>query len=461
MSRYIIPQKHSDHSYLLWISAFLLIFNVYHTKLISFVLPMSSGVTFVVQGAAVTLLIFYLIIDKKLALSDIRILPIEWLLILSLLVIVFSTNNIGDDLTYIIRYAVLILIVILMKYDEKMPRAFFYCILAAGIIHVVATVFFYFDLDFYLKNIYPTFDSHQRAHLYAQAYRNHHAVGLSNNYSQNGIYMAIAFCSLFSLFYSRHRKGIWWKAALTVTALTALVLTGKRAVLIFSVFAVLMTYVMSKKGVFANKLISGVLVVSIVMLILYFLSFYVEGIAASFDRLFASFDNSNESFDVSNGRFKLYSIAWGFFKDSPIFGIGWREFNKVVVDYFNQDSVLRDTHNVFLQLLCETGIIGFTAFVSLFVTSITMTIKLVLSSLKHDEDFSEFLSADYRMILIFALCYQVFFISFCTTGNPLYDLETVYIYLLSIGVVTGVYFRHQDDWNRIRMKRGFGSVYIK
>ena len=458
MDKYIIQPKNVQHTYMLWISAFLLIFNVYHTQLMSILMfTVSSASTFVIQGFAVALLLIYFMTDKKLSLHKTEIQPIEWLLILTLLVMLVTTENINENLTYIIRYAVLVLIVILMKYDEEFFYIIFYCILSAGIVHVIATLWFYFDTDFYMANIYPSFTTNQKAHLYEQVQYNHHAVGLSNHYSQNGIYTAIALCASFALLFMKSHKNILRKALLPAVALFALILTGKRGVLIFSVFAILITYIICKKGAFANKLVTVLFIVSSMSLVIYALSFYVEGIASSIKRITAMFLTENETSDVSNGRFKLYAIAWNFFKNSPVLGIGWREFSKEVVNFYNQDSVLRDAHNVFLQLLCETGVIGFLIFISLFISAITQTVRLAVKSTKN----MICLSDKTKTVLIFSLCYQVFFLAYCITGNPLYDLETVYVYIISVGFSSGIYFGHKKEIEKINRQITDKSKYIR
>ena len=457
MDKYIIPAKKVQHTYMLWVSAFLLIFNVYHTKLMSiFMFPVSSVSMFAIQGFAVALLLAYFMTDKKLSLYKIEIQPIEWLLILTLLVMLVTTESVSENLTYMVRYAVLVFLVILMKYDEDFFPIIFYCILAAGLVHVIATVWFYFDTDFYMAHIYPHFNPSQKAHLYEQVQKNHHAVGLSNHYSQNGIYMAISLCASFALLFAKSRKNILWKVLLLLVVLFALILTGKRGVLIFSVFAMLISYIICKKGAFANKLITVLFILSSMSLVIYALSFYIEGIASAFARITAMF-SENETLDVSNGRFKLYAIAWNFFKESPIMGIGWREFSKEVVNFYNQDSVLRDAHNVFLQLLCETGIIGFLIFISLFISTIIQTVQLAAKSTKGMLKLSD----KTKIVLIFSLCYQAFFLAYCITGNPLYDLETVYVYIISIGFSSVIYFSHREEIEKINRQITNKSKYIK
>lgn len=458
MDKYIIQAPKARHTYMLWISAFLLIFNVYHTKLMSiFMFTASSASTLVIQELCRSTAVCILYDRQKAVFAQNRNTAGRVVTDTDSFGDACNDGNISGNLTYIVRYAVLVLIVILMKYDEEFSHIMFYCILAAGLVHVIATLWFYFDTDFYMAHIYPNFDSSQRAHLYEQVQKNHHAVGLSNHYSQNGIYMAIALCASFALLFMRSRKNILWKVLLVLTVLFSLVLTGKRGVLIFSVFAILVTYIIGKKGAFANKLVTVLFILSSMSLVLYALSFYVEGIAAAFERITAMFLTENEASDISNGRFKLYAIAWNFFKESPVLGIGWREFSKEVVNFYNQDSVLRDAHNVFLQLLCETGVIGFSVFLSLFLSAIIQTIQLALKSTKNMFCLSE----KTKCVLIFSLCYQVFFLAYCITGNPLYDLETVYIYIISVGFSSGIYFRHKEEIAKIKWQTANKSKYVK
>ena len=79
MGQYIIPVQKVRYTYMLRISAFLLIFNVYHTKLMSiFRFTASSVSMFVIQGFAVALLLAYFVIDKKKGKIIWKILKIDW-----------------------------------------------------------------------------------------------------------------------------------------------------------------------------------------------------------------------------------------------------------------------------------------------------------------------------------------------------------------------------------------------
>lgn len=69
--------------------------------------------------------------------------------------------------------------------------------------------------------------------------------------------------------------------------------------------------------------------------------------------------------DISSGRFELYALAWKLFWQHPLFGIGWGQFASMIPEGFihvhngGGVQVLRDVHCIYLQFLCESGIIGF------------------------------------------------------------------------------------------------------
>ena len=68
-------------------------------------------------------------------------------------------------------------------------------------------------------------------------------------------------------------------------------------------------------------------------------------------------------------RMKLINIGIEEFKSNPILGIGIGNYNvyaQEVLNYnFRSDNLT--THNIYLELLAETGIIGFILFISIYV----------------------------------------------------------------------------------------------
>ena len=80
---------------------------------------------------------------------------------------------------------------------------------------------------------------------------------------------------------------------------------------------------------------------------------------------------------------------------------------------------------MYLQLLCETGLVGFIFYFGIMLWTIYTTIKIIAK-------FKYKVEEEYYMY--FSLGYQAFFLLYCFSGNPLYDIQCYALYFLCIGV---------------------------
>lgn len=79
-----------------------------------------------------------------------------------------------------------------------------------------------------------------------------------------------------------------------------------------------------------------------------------------FARYIRSFENLLAGRDVSSGRILLYRIALDLFLAHPLLGIGWGQFARFVPADFKalHGADVSSVHNVYLQFLCELGLVG-------------------------------------------------------------------------------------------------------
>ena len=87
---------------------------------------------------------------------------------------------------------------------------------------------------------------------------------------------------------------------------------------------------------------------------------------------------SNKKYIFSKEHESLYRTSINIFKDNKILGVGPKRFRKVCAEekYNIPMGCSTHSHNTYLQLLSETGLIGFSFMIILFVF-------LVFFSLKH------------------------------------------------------------------------------
>lgn len=124
---------------------------------------------------------------------------------------------------------------------------------------------------------------------------------------------------------------------------------------------------------------------------------------------------------MSNGRFVRFAYGWELFKQNPIFGIGWAQYRYNYIKY-------SDVHNIYIQLLCETGIVGTVIFVLAFLCSLVKGIKKLLTCVRLN------ITDERRELLFYALFVQLLFLMYGLVGNGLYDYYIFYFYAFAVAV---------------------------
>ena len=103
---------------------------------------------------------------------------------------------------------------------------------------------------------------------------------------------------------------------------------------------------------------------------------------------------------------------------NPLWGNGWASYRYLSnMVYLNN---YYEVHNVYLQLLAETGVIGFLIFITIF-SKILWTCVNTYHKI-HDDDMSSFLAI--------SIAGQSFMLIYSLTGNVLYDQ----LYLIAYAV---------------------------
>lgn len=88
-------------------------------------------------------------------------------------------------------------------------------------------------------------------------------------------------------------------------------------------------------------------------------------------------------FVSSAGRLVLWAVAWDLFRDSRAWGIGLGNFSGMYGSYINLSWIRPDyltVNNLYLEILSETGIIGFAAFFGLIASGIRCAFRHFRSS---------------------------------------------------------------------------------
>lgn len=130
--------------------------------------------------------------------------------------------------------------------------------------------------------------------------------------------------------------------------------------------------------------------------------------------------------DTYSGRTELYSLAFSLYTGHELTGIGWGVFRLNTVGFFGRADVSYAVHNVYIQLLCETGIIGLISFLIPVIVSLLYAIKKYRRIAKNRIVSLEKTSVETGLFL------QLFFLGYCMTGNPLYDYNFCITYFIGV-----------------------------
>lgn len=328
-----------------------------------------------------------------------------------------ENNNFGKP--FFSLYVLLLLL--LFVYAKEIQRPALVLTALFTLEHVFFTWFFYFFTDIYKNHVISLFPDFSKELGYQL--EQGQMAGITMHYSTNAIYLSIGFIIFCAaLIRAKTKKQLIISITSSALTMSALLITGKRGPLLFAVAAVVMTYFACNLKNIKKTLIRTSLILVSAVCIIFAVSVFVPSITEPFDRFF------NEK-DLTNGRMPMYTLAVDNFKENSVFGIGWGQYKYV----YEQSDIkgtqdIMDAHNVYLQLLCEVGIVGTAVFVTLFAYTLWHTFKLIYRRSQKDA-----LSKP----LVFSLGIQIYFLLYCMTGNPLYDVFALYPYILGISITLG------------------------
>lgn len=309
---------------------------------------------------------------------------------------------------------------------------------AAYIFYAVCTVIFYFTPSFYLGTVVNLFPA-TRSRL-IEWYNSGCMPGLTSHYSVNAMYIASGLLIEVSKIFASDRVKKY-QILLIMLMAVSLLLTGKRGHIIFvgaAVF-VLYWYYNDKKTRMLKALrilIGGICVAAVLFSVFPALSVFIE-----------RFQEQISAGNVLTNRGMFWELALRKFLENPITGSGWEQF---LSESYEELGIQANVHNIYIQLLYETGIIGFSIYVSWMFIHLKKAVRLFVFARKHWCD----IPCNIRSSLIFSLSFQVFFVLYGFTGNPLYDSMVLIPYIIACSIT--IYYG--KGWFQKRKVVGIKSV---
>lgn len=363
--------------------------------------------------------------DRKLSKAHIRVL-IPWALLMCEIVFNRNQDLANGFIQFFVRTLAGVSIMFMGLCGLRWQKHLLRTITGIGMPNVIATYLFLVLPGLYkiMLRIYPVIPNGTSGGT--AGYR----AGLQNHYSQNGTLIAFVLLILagYLLYYvTEVRRMHYPTLIMTVLTFGALILTSKRAHFLFVIVAVCAVYfIANPKQILGRgfKLFAAVLLGAAA---LYFMSFHVTAIQTLLAR-FMTVGNDSQT----RTRFKMWALAIELFRKNPIMGIGWGGYKHIYAvelykDWQTAGAKYLNSHNTYLQLLCETGVTGFLIYLWAVLETFFTTAKALM--------YRRSLEPWRRKILYVSVLSQVFVLFYNFTGNTLYDYTII---MYSFTAMTGL-----------------------
>lgn len=273
--------------------------------------------------------------------------------------------------------------------------------------------------DLFMKYYTPLFGEEYQSSIQRQVIEHKMYTGWTSQTFATCLNLIMGIFATWELC-KKERKNILW----LIILLIAFLLTGKRGPLLFAVVALLASEVLMVehlKDAITRIIKYTAIILSIMIVLIIFVNIYEMDSRNTIVRFLEMFQNDG---DISNGRFILWEYAWKLFCKSPILGIGWRQYRNEALLNINQNM---EVHNVYLQILTETGVIGFILYIVPVGYALINTFQCYRKANKLKLN-------NIQMALKYSFMLQLYLLLYCFTENVLYDYCAQLLYFFSFAL---------------------------
>lgn len=247
--------------------------------------------------------------------------------------------------------------------------------------------------------------------------------GLFGDNNALGMMMSIAAVLFVVDYYSE--KGII-NIIGYVFSLICVFISGKRMFALLSLLALLVMLFISNNKEKKSKFIKMVIIGLTLLVVAYFVIPQVRNVFERFSQL----SSSSDEYSFTSGRSGMWNIAMQIFNGNMIHGIGFANFAVYTGEYYSSISNPWAgkylTHNIYVGLLSETGIIGFLLIVSFFLVVLVKSIRLLVKAIR--------MKSDVCRMMCYSISLQLWAILYGFTGNSLYDPNEFLLYIFAVSM---------------------------
>lgn len=369
----------------------------------------SEQIKIVTVIATMMLLFDFVFLYQKISFSNISIMCLWALYIVWGCISLVFSNSVDSNNVFEFYVGIIIpLLMTSMYLDENLRER---------VIKMLTTLCFFVLLGCVLQttlpNVLKTFNAYRMGSLkysWFLDFLNHgYTVGFSFQTGVTAFYLAIlvliATNKLFSQ-YANLKEKCFWSIVDLISAIY-MFNTGKRVfiALVFLIIIFLSCFY------YRDHVLKILLGATVLVSFLYIMIVYTPVGTVLINRMNSS--------DLTRGRAGIYSTMIKGMQGNLFFGNG-------VTSTLNNLSHFQNAHNIYLQIIYETGIMGLLILLVVFLIPLFCSVRILNKQIKEKKD---------STCISICCAIQLLFLGWGVTGNPLYDNYPLIVYMIAVGIV--------------------------
>ena len=399
------PTPRSAETRQAWLLPILCLFTV------TFFVYRDYGLRMIGSYAVLSLVFCAHLFDRLRHDEPIRLTPVTLasaLLVLMFLVQILRPDSRRDEsnLAYFISMMFCIGYTLLDPARDRSLRLSGRILYGAAMAMAACVVLFTMLPQLYRELVYPHLSISAQSY-YDYFFPQGYGVCLGNySYTDNVLFLGMAVCLAALAGKPRTPGAIAVGGVSLAFLLLAMVVLGRRGELLAALLAVaVLILALCSPRRRRQLLLGGTLLAAVLFGLLILFLPQLKQIAV-LERYIVTVESILSGQDFTSCRLTLYQIAVRAFRANPILGIGWDQFSSLVPEGYQTlaASPIEDVHCVYLQFLCETGIVG-TVLLTAPMLYLFVTTARLLNAAKALEDRTALGCASFSFLLQFFLLF--------------------------------------------------------
>ncbi|MBR3134850.1 MAG: O-antigen ligase family protein [Clostridia bacterium] len=227
----------------------------------------------------------------------------------------------------------------------------------------------------------------------------------------------------------------------------ALMLTGKRVLAIIPIVATIALLFVNIKSIKKSRIVTMILIGII-------LAFFIVRFVPSTQIVIKRFIEDADDLETFNNRDTMWYYSLKMFNNKPIIGYGINTYRTFLRNNGVVERLIMNGHNMYLQLLGETGIVGSILFFVLFIMALFKNYKLLKNELIIKN------KRCYRL-LNFSMYIQILFLIYGITGNNMHTYSQIFTYFFALTIVINCENKVKIENNMIKERKQYGANNCK